>query len=179
MENLFSIPYYIRVKVSSQSLPPETKNSSNRTATKFEASKGMAQMDQRPKIHRSACSVNYAVYFILGSTLLYTNYDTVQRAVSSRRSWDPSRGAITATFRANFEGYTPSLPCTAIHRLIALMRRDRRSFVSCGTIPRGTRLEEISFSFSFARLSRADFSRARCPLREGKRGGDEAMNSSS
>ena len=64
-----------------------------------------------------------------------------------------------------------SLPCTAIHRLIALMRRDRRSFVSCGTIPRVERSSNKSLSLS--RLSRADFSRARCPSREGKRGGDD------
>lgn len=92
---------------------------------------------------------------------MYTNYDI------SRRSCTPSRGVITATFRANFEGYSPplSLSLCRIHRLIALIPRDRRSFVSCGTIPRaGTQLEEISFSFSFARLSRADFSRAPCPL---------------
>lgn len=72
-----------------------------------------------------------------------------------------------------------SLSLCRIHRLIALIPRDRRSFVSCGTIPRaGTQLEEISFSFSFARLSRADFSRAPCPL-ERERERDEAMKSSS
>lgn len=106
---------------------------------------------------------------------MYTNYDI------SRRSCTPSRGVITATFRANFEGYSPplSLSLCRIHRLIALIPRDRRSFVSCGTIPRaGTQLEEISFSFSFARLSRADFSRAPCPL-ERERERDEAMKSSS
>lgn len=115
---------------------------------------------------------------------MYTNYDTERVSLEEAAALPleaPLRQRSGPTSKV-----TPllslSLSLCRIHRLIALIPRDRRSFVSCGTIPRaGTQLEEISFSFSFARLSRADFSRAPCPPfeRRRERERDEAMKSSS